>query len=75
MDNHLKKARLLKGLTQASVAAAIGRDQGTVSKYETGSSRVAPDVAPKLATVLGIGVIEVLYGPGGVTTQPPAKAA
>ena len=63
MHSHLRAARIQKGLTQAAVAAAIGRDQATVSKYESGSSKVDQAVAPKLAEVLGIGILEVLYGP------------
>lgn len=71
MHSHLREARRRKGLTQAAVALAIGRDQATVSKYESGGSRVDPSVAPKLAEVLGLPVLDVLYGPGGV--ESPAE--
>lgn len=74
MHIHLKEARLRKRLTQAAVAAAIGRDQATVSKYESGASKVDPAVAPKLAEVLGIGVLEVLYGPNS-DVQSQARVA
>lgn len=61
MDNILKTARRKKGLTQAQVAAALGRDQSTVSKYETGAARPDAAIAPAYATLLGIGVLDVLY--------------
>jgi transcriptional regulator with XRE-family HTH domain len=76
MHKHLAEARIAKGLTQAEVAAAIGRDQSLVSRYETGKSRVDLDTAPKLASVLGIDLITVLYGragsegPGGQEDAP-----
>lgn len=74
MHSHLREARKKKGLTQAAVAAAIGRDQGTVAKYETGRHPVGLDVAPALAQVLELPLLEVLYGPDGVP-QPQAAGA
>lgn len=70
MHSHLREARKKKGLTQAAVAAAIGRDQGTVAKYETGRHPVGIDVAPALAQVLELPLLEVLYGPNGVPATP-----
>ncbi len=62
-----------KGLTQAEVAAAIGRDQSLVSRYESGKSRVDISVAPRLAEVLGLDLITVLYGPGPGEELPARK--
>jgi transcriptional regulator with XRE-family HTH domain len=61
MSAHLRDARKKKGLTQAEVGNAIGRDQSTVSKYEAGSARVDVDVAPAYAEVLGVSIVDVLY--------------
>lgn len=63
MRNDLKKARLALGLTQAQVAERIKKDQGVISRYETGHHGIDPDTAPLLASVLGLDVITVLYGP------------
>ncbi len=58
---HLREARKRKGLTQAEVGEAIGRDQSTISKYEAGTARIDVDVAVQYAAVLGIPVVELLY--------------
>jgi transcriptional regulator with XRE-family HTH domain len=70
MHKHLAEARIAKGLTQAEVASAIGRDQSLVSRYESGKSRIDVEVAPKLAAVLGVDLLTVLYGPA---TAEPAE--
>lgn len=75
MHNHLKAARQKRGLTQAVVAAEIGRDQGTVSKYESGVTRVDPAVAPRLAELLGVPILDVLYGPQSSTSEPVERVA
>lgn len=62
MHSHLRPARKKQGLTQAEVAARVGRDQATVAKWEIGQHPVPAEIAPTLAKVLGITVLEVLYG-------------
>lgn len=57
----LKNARVAKGLTQAQLGESIGRDQGTVSRYESGAMQVDRDVAPLLAEQLGMPLLDVLY--------------
>ena len=61
MTTLLKTARKKRGLTQADVATALGRDQSTVSKYEAGSARPDVAIAPVYADLLGLTVVEVLY--------------
>lgn len=63
MSTHLRIARKKKGLTQAEVATALGRDQSTISKYEAGEVRPDVALAPVYAELLGISVVEVLYPP------------
>lgn len=70
MRADLRKARVAVGLTQAELAHKIGRDQGTVSRYEGGKAPVDLDVAPVLAEVLGLEILTVLYG-----YDPGASAA
>jgi len=64
MHSHLRQARKKQGLTQAEVAARVGRDQGTVARWETAQHPVPADIAPALADILGLTVLEVLYGDG-----------
>jgi len=61
MGNILKDARKGKGLTQAALAASVGCDQATISKYENGSASPTTEIAPKLAGLLGLSVVQVLY--------------
>lgn len=62
MHSHLRPARKKQGLTQAEVAARVGRDQATVAKWEQGKHPVPSDIAPTLAKVLNLTVLQVLYG-------------
>lgn len=61
MRNDLRDARVKAGLTQAQLADLIDRDQGSISRYESGESAVTVDVAPKLASALGLDLLAVLY--------------
>jgi transcriptional regulator with XRE-family HTH domain len=61
MDNILRSARVAKGLTQADVAAALGRYQGTISKYERRESRPDVAIAKAYAELLGLSPLQVLY--------------
>lgn len=60
MRTDLIEARRAAGLTQQQVAEAIGKDQGTVSRYENGAP-VDRDVAKKLASLLGLEVLTVIF--------------
>lgn len=61
MRNDLKRARIAAGLTQRELADKVGKDQAAISRYEKG--KLAPDlgVAPKLAKLLGLPILSVLY--------------
>lgn len=61
MSQVLIEARKRKGLTQAEVGQAIGRDQSTVSKWETGEGVPDRGIAPQYARLLGVDVMDVLY--------------
>ncbi|KFN42309.1 helix-turn-helix transcriptional regulator [Arenimonas oryziterrae] len=63
MSTLLREARKKKGLTQAELAAALGRDQSSISKYEAGEIRPDVDVAKRYAELLDISVVDVLYPP------------
>jgi len=49
--NNIKQIRERLGLSQASLAAAIGVRQSSVSNYERGTQQVSPDVARRVITV------------------------
>ena len=61
MANVLKDSRKAKGLTQTALAAAVGCDQATISKYESGAASPTTELAPKLAELLDLPVVRVLY--------------
>lgn len=76
MRNDLKDARSALGLTQQELADLIEKDQGTVSRYETGAIAVDASTAPRLASVLGIPILQVLYGDSDPLSQAaPQEAA
>lgn len=58
--SNLRNARERLGLTQKQVADLIDGDQSAISRYENGN-RPDVDVAPKLAAVLGIPLLDILY--------------
>ncbi|MBR2422583.1 MAG: helix-turn-helix transcriptional regulator [Oscillospiraceae bacterium] len=49
----LKNAREAKGLSQAALAKSLGVDQSTVCLWECGKTSPRPDVAIRLASILG----------------------
>ena len=53
MRNWLKNARVKKGMTQAALSALAGVDVTAIGKYENGKRRPSPEVAQKIASVLG----------------------
>jgi transcriptional regulator with XRE-family HTH domain len=63
-DPHIGMAiairRKARGHKQIELARAIGVDKTTMSKYETGDTRVPEDVVEKVARFLGYEVIEIL---------------
>ena len=49
----LKNAREDKGLSQMALAKSLGVDQSTVCLWESGKTSPRPDVAIRLANILG----------------------
>ncbi len=52
--NHLREARIEKGLTQKEVADALFISKDTLSRYETGKQDPRLDVAIRLSKFLDI---------------------
>lgn len=59
----LKAARLKRGQTLYTVAAAVGTDAGNMSRIENGKQKASPDMAEKLAKHFGYEIteIQILY--------------
>lgn len=57
----LKAARLAQQLSLSQLAAAAQVDRGNLSRMERGILRGSPDAAARLAAVLGISELEILY--------------
>lgn len=62
MDTPLKKARIARGLTQTEVADAVGIDQSTYSKIESGDKTSAA-VAEKISQFFAgkVSETQILY--------------
>lgn len=75
MREDLRKARIAAGLNQAELARLIGKDQGAVSRIETGKQAIDVEVAPIIASALGLDVLQVLYGPAPTPTETREGAA
>ncbi|MFI1285877.1 helix-turn-helix domain-containing protein [Streptomyces sp. NPDC020858] len=61
----LRSARVVKGMTQAQVAAALGvKDQSVVSRYESGDASPPPEKLPRLAALVGERVDDLFPRPG-----------
>jgi transcriptional regulator with XRE-family HTH domain len=60
----LRKAREAAGLSQAQLGAEIGREQNTISDYETGSAMPEAKDLPRLAKAVGATRLDfLLEGP------------
>lgn len=53
MDNRLRAARVLRGLTQRQLALKIGRRELDVSRFETGRTVPDAETRARIASVLG----------------------
>jgi transcriptional regulator with XRE-family HTH domain len=53
VGDHLRRARVLRGLLQAEVAAALGVSLGTIENWETNRTQVATRYLPKMVAFLG----------------------
>ena len=55
----LKNAREAKGLSQVALAKSLGVDQSTICLWERGKTSPRPDVATRLANILGCTLDEI----------------
>jgi transcriptional regulator with XRE-family HTH domain len=51
--NRLKEKRRAAGLSQESLATAIGSGRSTIQKYEDGDRKISDEVKARLSKVLG----------------------
>ena len=64
LAKRIRKARETKGFTQGQLAKKIGVHQSEISKIETGNRDVGVIMLDKIATVLKVDLIELIYGKG-----------
>ncbi len=57
----IKKKRLEKNLSQVALAEKVKCSQGHISDIENGNETPSPTLAKKLADVLEIDVLDILY--------------
>ncbi|MCA0453425.1 MAG: helix-turn-helix domain-containing protein [Chloroflexi bacterium] len=57
LGKRIKDARTRKGLSQAHLGKAIGKDQRAVYEYEIGERRISVTELPLLASELGVSVL------------------
>lgn len=60
IPNQIRSLRKARGLTQESLAEAIGRTKSVVSRLEDGTTRLDLEIAQKVADALGVSLAEVL---------------
>lgn len=75
MKTPLRKAREQAGLTIAELATAAGVDRGNLSRIERGRTNASLESAERLAKVLGISELEILYPERYATTDSASQAA
>lgn len=61
MMTPLAKTRRDRGLTQIALAAAVGTDSGNISRMERMLQRPSPEMAERLAKVLHISEMKLIY--------------
>ena len=59
--NTIKLARERKRLSQVELAEQVGCTQAHISRLEASSKAASPVIAKRLATVLEINVLDILY--------------
>lgn len=70
----LKELRLLKKLTQATLAERVGTSQPQIRRLEQGERRMTTDWAEKLAPHLGVDPVDLLF-PDRLKKPKPAPVA
>jgi DNA-binding XRE family transcriptional regulator len=75
MQTPLRKARCDQNKTQAEIASAIGLTEASLSRIERGQQAPSAAIAAKLAILLGISELEILYPERFKTRGRSGKAA
>ena len=57
IGSRIRQAREDKGLSQEQLAAAVSRDQRTISEYENGKRKMPATDLPEFAKALGVSVL------------------
>src|SRR4051812_23018001 len=57
LGKRIKDARTRKGLSQAQLGKAIGKDQRAVFEYEVGERRISVTDLPNLASALDVNIL------------------
>lgn len=60
----IKKTREAQGITQAQLAKKLGVSQSDVSKIESGSRDIGVVLLNKVARILDVDLMELIYGKG-----------
>lgn len=68
MTKNLRAYRISKGMTQASLAAAVGVQPNTVWRWESRQLQPSLDLARRVAEILGVSLDKLVEDP----TPPPA---
>lgn len=58
INERIKKARLLCGLTQQDVANKVGCSRETVSRYEEGKQSVSEEMEQRIAGAVGLLIVK-----------------
>ncbi len=59
MKNNLADIRIRRGMSQKMLAETIRTDQAVISRIENGQDNLQFDTAKKLASALGVSVIDI----------------
>lgn len=65
VGSHIKKLRKQRGLSQQALAEQLNVTRQAVSQWENGISQPDLDTLTRIAEVLGVDILEVIYGEKG----------
>lgn len=71
IGGRVRAAREAAGLSQSTLAAALGISFQQVQKYEKGRNRFSASALQRVADLLGVSVAEFFDPPGPVPVKPP----
>lgn len=59
IGNRIKQLRKQKKLTQHELAMAVGLDRTTITRYETGGTKITAEILPKIADALNVPIAKL----------------